>query len=107
MPSPPAQPVARVWSAGVRAGWPGAVVDAVRHDVGGSAGQKPVRNLFAFFAPPPAPAEKPRVLPTAAVNVRMQPFVAEPTAPPPFPYRYIGTFGPRQNAFAVFRARGM
>ena len=35
-----------------------------------------------------------------------QPLVIEPPSPPPFPYRYIGTFGPRDNAFAVFARQG-
>lgn len=63
------------------------------------------RNLFAFLEPP-----RPRVLVvrqvatpivTPAPVVIAQPVVVEPPAPA-FPYRYIGTFGPRENVFAVF-----
>ncbi len=105
---PPAHPPAKERTAGVLAGWPGVVLDAARRDGGEPAGQRPAfRNLFAFLEPaPPPPAEKPRVLPIAPVTARMQPYVAEPPAPPHFPYRYIGTFGPRNNALAVFARDG-
>ena len=65
---------------------------------------QPVRNLFAFLEPPPP--EKPRVLPAVALRASVAPFVAQPPSPPPFPYRYIGTFGPRESAFAVFTRDG-
>src|SRR5436190_14635773 len=76
--------------------------------LGKPAGQRlAFRNLFAFNEPPPPPkVEKPPVLPTVAVASHLQPFVAQPPAAPPFPYRYIGTFGPRDNAFAVFAGEG-
>ena len=107
-PSLPPPSHLRVRTAGVLAGWPGVVLDAGRRNGGGPAGQRlAFRNLFAFLEPPPPPTiEKPRVLPTVAVAARMQPFVAEPLTAPPFPYRYIGTFGPRDNAFAVFVREG-
>jgi hypothetical protein len=68
------------------------------------------RNLFAFLEPP-----RPRMLVVRQVStpivtpapapVTMQPVVVEPAAPT-FPYRYIGTFGPRENVFAVFARDG-
>jgi hypothetical protein len=44
----------------------------------------------------------PAVTPAPAI---VQPVVVEP-AVPAFPYRYIGTFGPRGNVFAVFARDG-
>jgi len=68
------------------------------------------RNLFAFLEPP-----RPRLLVVRQVStpvvapapapVIAQPVVVEPVAPA-FPYRYIGTFGPRENVFAVFARDG-
>lgn len=65
------------------------------------------RNIFAFVEPPPAPA--PVILQTRSIAAPVaapQPVIAEPPAPPPFPYRYIGTFGPRDRALAAFARDG-
>jgi hypothetical protein len=59
------------------------------------------RNLFAYFVPPPPPTL--RTLPVSTMVVPAQPAVI---GPPPFTYRYIGTFGTLENAFAVFARDG-
>jgi len=65
------------------------------------------RNLFAFREPPPAPRVEPAPsLRTVPVTASVQPYISQPPTAPPFPYRYIGTFGPRENAFAVFTRDG-
>ena len=82
------------------AAWPGAVLDAVR--IPPPAHLPTLRNVFTFLEPPPlprvvdSPAMAPPQLPTARVAAH---FTIEP---PPFPYHFIGTFGPRQNELAVF-----
>ena len=109
-------------NAGVPAGWTAAVPMA--QNAAAPAGEtpalheraaaravvvQPVRNLFAYFEPPPPSVETRHVLPTVAVPAMIaaaQPLVIEPPSPPPFPYRYVGTFGPRDNAFAVFARQG-
>ncbi len=68
------------------------------------------RNLFAFLEPP-----RPRLLVVRQVSTpivtpapapaTVKPVAVEPPAPT-FPYRYIGTFGPRESVFAVFARDG-
>lgn len=71
----------------------------------GSLGQ---RNLFAYRV---------REQPVAHVIVHREPVVVTPTAivvreeppapePIPFPYRYIGTFGPAHHRLAAFKRDG-
>jgi hypothetical protein len=70
------------------------------------------RNLFEFVeqAPPPAkrvvkarPVVVPVIAPVVSAPVVA---VAQKPAPPPFPYRIIGRFGPDANPFAVVDAGG-
>lgn len=68
------------------------------------------RNLFAFLDPPrprrPVAAQvSPPIATPAPAPTPAQPVMIEP-AVPAFPYRYIGTFGPRENVFAVFARDG-
>lgn len=64
------------------------------------------RNLFAYSEVPrvvtPAPVAQPVVAVAAPQPVVVEaPARVEP-APPPFPYRYIGRFGPRHDPIAAF-----
>ena len=66
------------------------------------------RNLFAFLEPPRPRMLVVRQMATPVVTpapVIAQPVGVEPAAPA-CPYRYIGTFGPRENVFAVFARDG-
>ena len=63
----------------------------------------PLRNLFGYFEPPPA---TPPILRTAAVSAMVAAPQPAVIGPPSFPYRYIGTFGTREKAFAVFARDG-
>lgn len=66
------------------------------------------RNLFAFLEPPRPQSLVVRQVVTPVVTpapVIAQPVEVEPAAPA-FLYRYVGTFGPRENLFAVFARDG-
>jgi hypothetical protein len=65
-----------------------------------------VRNLFAFLEPPPV-AQRVVVEPLQPPQLPVAPVAAHlAIEPPPFPYRFIGTFGPRENQLAVFARDG-
>jgi hypothetical protein len=63
------------------------------------------RNLFAFrerpYTPPPAVAPPVIVVAAAPPVVQVEPQNHSP-APKPFPYRFIGRFGPERNPVAAF-----
>ena len=68
------------------------------------------RNLFAFKEPPPpppppAPPPQPPPQPVPAPVPQPPPQPAAPQ-PPPFGYKYIGTFGPASNPIATFSGNG-
>jgi hypothetical protein len=81
---------------------------ALRENVAAPAAAiHPQRNLFAYFVPPEPPVLRTIAVPAAVVAA--QPRLPEPpraAQPPSFTYRYIGTFGTRENAFAVFARDG-
>jgi len=66
-----------------------------------TAGQ-PHRNLFAFFE---LPAPRRVVQDVRPAMPQPQPVVPQPVEPP-FAYRYIGSFGPRDAPFAAFARDG-
>jgi hypothetical protein len=67
-------------------------------------GDGPHRNLFAF---PPERVLQTRPATTAPVVEVTAVIEPQPqNAVPAFPYRYIGSFGPRDKVFAVFAGNG-
>jgi len=69
------------------------------------SGSGPHRNLFAFPDPPKA---KPRIVEMVALQPQPVIVAQQPStpAPAPFPYRYIGSFGPRNAPLAAFARDG-
>jgi len=63
------------------------------------------RNLFAFPEAPVVRVAK-VVIPAPQPQQPVVVVVAAEPAPPAFPYRYIGSFGPREVQFAAFARNG-
>ena len=79
------------------------ILPARQHET--SSGQ---RNLFAYRAQQAQVIVTPAVMAPAPI-VNPSPVIVEESSAPqpiPFPYRYIGTFGPADNRLAAFKRDG-